>query len=174
MKDRCYNKNSSAFSRYGGRGIFICEEWRHDFAAFFNDMGQKPSARHSIERIDNDGPYGPENCRWATQTEQGRNRSNNLLVEVGGERKPLSEWCHQFNIDRTTVLSRLKRGWAAARAVTTPARKMTVRIVPCNSDVPRRTVASRLSHGWSLERAMSQPLRKSPTKATGRHEPIHQ
>jgi hypothetical protein len=74
MITRCTNANQSNFKHYGGRGIAICDRWRNSFSAFLADMGRKPSSQHSIDRINNDGSYEPGNCRWATKSEQSRNR----------------------------------------------------------------------------------------------------
>lgn len=85
MKERCLNQNNPAYARYGGRGIEICDHWISSFQRFYADMGQKPSPKHSIERIDNDGPYSPDNCKWATQSEQCRNRRNSTIVQYEGK-----------------------------------------------------------------------------------------
>jgi len=74
MKQRCYNYNNSNYNYYGGRGIIVCDRWRYSFENFIEDMERKPSLDHSLDRINNDGNYEPENCRWATLSEQNSNR----------------------------------------------------------------------------------------------------
>lgn len=119
MKNRCLNQGCDQFHNYGGRGIKVCERWS-SFSNFLSDMGRKPSAKHSIDRLNVDGDYCPDNCRWATSKEQQNNRRNNKLLTVNGEVKNASEWAVQFSISPHAIYERLKRGWGEEEAVTTP------------------------------------------------------
>lgn len=124
MRKRCTNPNHRFYHRYGGRGIGICERWS-SFERFLEDMGSRPSSKHSLDRIDNDGNYSPENCRWATQKEQMRNRSANRIVTVRGEQMCLADAVDRFAAaSYATVQQRLDRGWDIERALTQPPRRM--------------------------------------------------
>lgn len=81
MKNRCYRKADIGYKAYGGRGIIVCNTWRHSFVNFMNDMGERPTKEHSIDRIKNDEGYNPSNCRWATKAEQARNRRSTKLTK---------------------------------------------------------------------------------------------
>ncbi len=118
IRTRCNSPTCKQYSDYGGRGIKLCERW-NDFATFLADMGPRPPGKHQIDRIDNDGDYEPGNCRWVTSSENCRNKSNNRLVALGEEVKPLVEWCEQFNQPYQRTLKRLKRGWTPEKALTT-------------------------------------------------------
>lgn len=89
----------------------MCEEWKEDFAAFYQHMGPKPSAKHTLERIDGDGNYEPGNCRWATRTEQANNRCTNVVLEWKGESHSLTEWSRILGIPQSTLNNRHKSGW---------------------------------------------------------------
>jgi hypothetical protein len=122
MKQRCYNHNDVMFQRYGGRGIRVCERWRLSFEAFVEDMGQRPDGC-CIDRIDNDGHYEPGNARWATQTEQARNRSNNVLLTFHGDTMCIAAWAERVGLPRKTLEKRLnKYGFTVAEALTLPLR----------------------------------------------------
>ena len=91
MKKRCLNKSHKSYHLYGGRGISVCDKWM-GFSGFIEDVGLRPSKNHSLDRIDNNGNYEPQNVRWATRREQQRNKRNNRLITYNGETKCLSEW----------------------------------------------------------------------------------
>lgn len=116
MKNRCLNPKSPSYPNYGGRGIKVCARWLR-FEDFFADMGPRPSQQHSIEREDNDGDYEPGNCRWATRSDQMKNRRNALLITHDGITLNLVEWAERRGLHRSCISERLKLGWAVAQAL---------------------------------------------------------
>jgi hypothetical protein len=117
MKDRCSKPDDESYQYYGARGVKVCEKWSDSFEAFFADMGQPPSSKHSIEREDTNGNYEPGNCRWATSTEQGRNRRNNLRLTIDGETRCAAEWAEARGISPFTIYTRIRRGSTHFEAV---------------------------------------------------------
>lgn len=115
MKSRCCDINNK---RYGGRGIRVCDRWQ-SFEAFFEDMGERPSADHSIDRINNDGDYEPGNCRWAIESVQKRNTSRNRLLTVNGQTLAIVDWAKRVGISAPAIVGRLNRGWPLEKALTT-------------------------------------------------------
>ncbi len=113
MMHRCRNPNNGSYGNYGGRGIKVCERWlgEQGFGNFFADLGTKPSAEHTLERIDNNGGYEPANCRWATRDEQSRNKRNTRLLTHDGETLCIGEWCRRLGLFRVTLTQLVDRGW---------------------------------------------------------------
>lgn len=130
MKNRCHNPNDRGYYKYGGRGIFVADEWRECFETFFSDMGSRPSPRHTLERIDNDGPYAPWNCRWATYTEQARNKRNARRYTYQGESLTAAEWSERLGLPQQALTARLEKGWDIERAIQTPFRPFSPRKRP--------------------------------------------
>jgi hypothetical protein len=125
MKARCTCKASAGFKNYGGRGIRVCDRWRHSFEAFLEDMGTCPPG-HSLDRIDTNGNYEPGNCRWADRVTQNNNTSRNRLVVYRGREQTLSEWCRELCLGYDRVKARLRRGDPPERAFSTlPLRGLT-------------------------------------------------
>ena len=117
MKQRCQYQRAPDYPRYGGRGITVCERWQN-FENFVADMGQRPGGMQ-LDRIDNNGHYTPENCRWATKKTNARNRSSNVTVTVDGITKTAIEWGEETGLGEV-VSARIARGWSHERAVKTP------------------------------------------------------
>jgi hypothetical protein len=124
MKSRCLNTKATRFAAYGGRGIRVCERWVLSFELFLEDMGPRPSAKHQIDRIDNDGDYEPGNCRWITADEnrnRQRGRARLRPITFRGRSLLPGEWASVTGINRSTICDRLDRGWPVERALTQPA-----------------------------------------------------
>lgn len=110
MKGRCYNKGSARYADWGGRGIEVCEQWRNSFESFYTwAMANGYQDNLTIDRIDNNGNYCPENCRWVGQQEQCRNRRSNINITIGNSTRTLMEWCEIFQVDYTNVNARYHR-----------------------------------------------------------------
>lgn len=121
MKSRCYNVNNPRYNCYGDRNIKVCDRWLHSFENFLEDMGERPKGS-SLDRIDVNGDYTPNNCRWATSFQQGNNRRNTKYLDFDGERKSLSEWSKLLGIKRNTLYSRLSSGWSIEKTLNTPVK----------------------------------------------------
>ena len=119
IKTRCYDKNFMYYDNYGGRGIQVYDEWKNDFAKFYNwSMNNGYKEGLTIDRIDNDGNYEPSNCRWVTRAKQNNNMRKNILLHYHGEEKTISDWAIEFNLNRTALYYRIKRGWPLEQALT--------------------------------------------------------
>jgi hypothetical protein len=110
MKNRCLNPRTACYIDYGGRGISICSEWSNSFMEFYKDMGECPPG-FSIDRINNDGNYDKQNCRWADKYTQGNNTRRNTFLTVDGITKTVSQWSRHSGLTVNTILSRIRYGW---------------------------------------------------------------
>lgn len=118
MKQRCYYENDKRYKNYGGRGIAVCSEWLNDFMAFYKwsiDNGYRDNL--TIDRIDVDGNYEPNNCRWITMKQQLRNTTRNRYYTINSVTMCLKDWCEKYNLNYMKVYNRLKRGWNIERAL---------------------------------------------------------
>lgn len=170
MLDRCRNPNAIRFMDWGGRGITVCERW-HRFDDFFADMGPRPSVKHSLDRIDNDGNYEPGNVRWATVYEQQANMRSNLRLTAFGETLIFAEWARRVGIPSGALYNRVMLyGWTPERALTDRIRpdiqwsafgktryiSEWAKAVGINTATLRSRV---VDQGWPIERALTTPVR---------------
>jgi hypothetical protein len=131
MIGRCHNPNNADFATYGALGVTVCERWRESFQAFYDDMGPRPSRKHSLDRHpDHCGNYEPDNCRWATQKQQCRNKRNNHLLTYNGETLCAIEWAEKLGWDKAVIFNRLRYGWSVERILSTPLRAIRKGPVP--------------------------------------------
>lgn len=117
---RCNNPASQAYSYYGGRGITVCERWQ-EFTNFYADMGARPSSGHTIDRIDSNGHYHPDNCRWATRLEQQRNTRRSRHIKLNGESMAIGEAVERSGVNRSTIIGRIRRGLSPDQAMSLPS-----------------------------------------------------
>lgn len=188
IKSRCYNKNNKSYSDYGKRGIKVCDRWLgpEGFINFFKDMGERPKgigagsrSLYSIERIDNDGDYSPENCIWATNSVQQNNRRNNHVIDG----KTFAEWGKYLGGSRHMVRRRLRYGWSEYDAthiplgnpnldrrsihrsnqkdITYAGKTQSMKSWSREMGIPYSTISKRISrYGWDEIRAITTPVKK--------------
>lgn len=118
MRARCLKKSAVNYPQYGGRGITICDRWLNSYSAFLEDMGECPDESMTLDRINNDLGYTPENCRWSSKTAQNRNKKGVKLLTHGGLTMCVSEWAERTGIKAQNILNRLRMGWTVERALT--------------------------------------------------------
>lgn len=125
MKSRCANPNNKAYKNYGGRGISVCSEWQDSEPFFEWAFANGYRKGLTIERIDVNGNYEPNNCKWASAKEQARNKTNSRIIEIDGVLKPLAQWCEEYDIDYFVAYQRInKLGWEPKKALTVPPRNI--------------------------------------------------
>ena len=174
MRSRCYNSNNPDYKNYGGRGITICKEW-DEYLCFYNWAISNGYDDHlSIDRVDVNGNYEPNNCRWADDVTQGNNRTNNRKVRIGNIERTISEWASITNNTSKSISARIDVcGWSQKDAVVTPPNQNEHR-VSYNGEthslvewaeitgINYQTLRSRLNlYGWSFEKAINTPVKKA-------------
>jgi hypothetical protein len=117
MKHRCYNPKNSAYERYGGRGIYVCDRWKESFRNFLYDMEKFFQEGLTIERINNNGPYSPDNCKWIPLNDQTKNRRSTIYLELNGKKICLTDWADSLGISAKLIRERLNHGWSIEEAL---------------------------------------------------------
>ncbi len=169
---RCENERHRSYKDYGGRGISIFSGWRYNFPAFLEHVGQRPTAHHSIDRIDNDRGYEPGNVRWSTRNIQARNTRHCRRVTANGETLSLVEWSERGGFSYRTMLRRIRDGWPEGQAVTETPR-LNLRLVEWRGEslsiaewstrtgLSRYSIAHRLNVGWTVDKALTMSKQQS-------------
>ena len=165
MLERCRNPNCANYSYYGGRGIAVCERWLK-FENFLADMGIAPPET-SLDRIDGDGDYEPENCQWATRKEQSRNTRSNRMMEFNGRTQSAAAWAEEYDMSYDLLWNRLNLGWSTEDALHAPVRRrrtieyggieMSLTEWARRLGVSRYTLKYRLDAGWSAKDILLTP-----------------
>jgi hypothetical protein len=169
MISRCTKETDKDYPSYGGRGIKVCDDWL-DPNKFIADMGLKPTKKHTLDRIDNNGNYEPKNCRWASPLEQSHNKRNNRNLTAYGETLCMAEFSRKYNIPQTTIMRRLAKGMTAEQIIETPIRAIgetltyngiTKKLNDWAKDLglTRRSIKNRLLSGWEMKDIVNKPSR---------------
>ena len=174
MIRRCYKQKSNDYKNYGARGIIICDDWKNSFLNFYDwSMCNGYNDTLSIDRIDVNGNYEPDNCRWVTSKIQGNNKRNSVVIEYNGEKHTIAQWVEITKIPYHIIWNRFKKGWNSKAIFETPLTKRkqmnTEKITfngKCLSRVDwdkelgfvRGTVGRRLQFGWTIEKALTTPI----------------
>ncbi len=163
MRRRCFDPKNKDFGNYGGRGITVCQRWL-DFGNFVADLLPTWTAGMTLGRIDNDGPYSPENCRWEGLDQQNNNRRDNVLIEFHGIIQTASEWQRSCGINKSTFWSRMRSGLPMEKVInprTAPpktikfnGKNQTVSEWANEIGVKRTTISSRLRYGFPTEKVL--------------------
>jgi hypothetical protein len=176
IKERCLNKDTPSFHNYGGRGISLFPEWVNSYEKFLSYIGNRPSKKHSIDRINNNGNYEPGNVRWATNWQQANNKRVNHIIEFNGITQTMAEWADQTGITYNSIRTRINKGWSIEDTLTisTGSMRHNSRILEYNgvsqsvidwsrqTGLDNKTIYDRINSGWTIEDALTK------TKKTGR------
>lgn len=181
MKQLCSNPNDKYYYRYGGRGIKVCKAWDESFTTFLNDVGEAPSPKHQLGRIDNDGDYEPGNVEWQTARQLANNRTTSRKITVNGVTKTLQQWSRASGISHQRIAHRIDvLGWSPKRAVSEPPqqytaphqitfRGRTLSLAEWSKEtgINHATLRQRIIvHGWPVERALTEKPKPRKGKAT--------
>lgn len=120
MRQRCNNPKRPEYKNYGGRGIHVCNSWNESFENFLADMGVCPSNKHTIDRLDNEKGYSPENCKWVTYIENLNNKRSSVKYTINGKTMTVTQWAREKGCSRGKLFKRLYRGWSFEKAYNTP------------------------------------------------------
>lgn len=166
IKTRCTNSKSWSYKNYGGRGIVVCDRWKTSFLSFYSDMGPRPSKDHSIERIDNSGNYEKSNCKWATSLEQGKNKRNNVKININGVVKTQAEWSRESGVSSCLISARIKAGKkgneliakaGSSQSLTFNGITDTVGGWSKRTGIKLTTISMRINqYKWSVEKALTK------------------
>jgi len=158
MHNRCYNSNQKSYPLYGGRGIVVDARWhgKDGFGAFVQDMGDRPVGG-TIERMDNDGAYSPENCKWATRLEQAKNKRNTRFITANGETKHLADWARCLGCNPSAILARIQSGMDEVEAVTKPIpERPNAKLTMANAEYVRQTYPMKTAQHLATELGVSK------------------